>query len=281
MSIIEQQKIPSTYLRIPDRFLGGISQFKEPELIRALKTYYTAEDAKHIERLLQTLSTHLGRVQRETIVAKLDEGLLVPVEQVVNMAKRHVRTTEKSARGRSKTVIQAVTPTRPSQLATVAKWEKPMISELYEGPWDDETKLIEEFREGNPFSRNYVDFRKKLAKVFESQWSGKQCVLRATTHRLANYPGSRDDPLYRKLNWIRDILKQYGSVDQLKPAERTDFDPNMLIPLKTTSVEGKVYTFSEFLRTTPGVLRYPSTGQLLALWDGLQTANAGSESDLE
>lgn len=276
MSCIDQQKIPSSYLRIPDRFLGGIAQFKEPEVSRALKTYFTAEDAKHIERMLQTLSSHLVRVDREAIEKKLDESLFSPVEIVVNMAKRHVKTTEKSSRGRSRTVVQAVTPTRPSQLATVAKWEKSMITELYEQPWDREQMAIEDFNKIPYLQRNYVEFRKELSVIFEKQWSSKQSILRATTHRLATYPGNRDDPLYRKLNWIRDTLRQYGSIDQIPSSDRADFDPNVLIPLKSITIEGVVHTFSSYLRSETGTNRYPSTAQLLAQWEGLQTASAES-----
>lgn len=271
MACVDQSRIPSTFLQVPDRFLGGISQFKEPEISRALKTYFTATDAQHIERLLQILSSHLIKVDKQGVRSKMDESLFMPPESVVNKAKRHVTVTERTVKGRPKVVSQTVTPTKPSQLATVAPWERLSISELYERSWEEERCLIEDFKKVHHLDRDYIGFRKKLSGVFEKQWGSKQSILRATTHRLAGYPGDRNDPLYRKLNWVRDTLRQFSSLESLPREMSLDFNPSMLIPKsQIVSEDGKAYPYLQYLNGEEGKDRFPATCQLLDAWERLQ-----------
>jgi hypothetical protein len=277
MASVSQSKIPSTYLQVPDRFLGGISQFKEPEISRALKTYFTASDAETIEKLLQVLSSHLIKMDKEGVRGKLDVNLFMPPETVINKAKRHVTVTERTAKGRSKTVSQTVTPTKPSQLATVAPWERSSVAELYEQAWEEERSLVEEFKKVPHLERDYIGFRKKLSGVFERQWGGKQTILRSTAHRLGGYPGDQTDPLFRKLNWVRDILKQYGSLETIPDAMVSDFNPSMLLPRNhVVTSEGKAVHYLPYLSSEEGKDRFPATCQLIDAWEGMQTARAGA-----
>jgi hypothetical protein len=272
MACVDQSKIPSTYLHIPDRFMGGISQFKEPEVTRALRTFYTADDAKHIERLLSTLASHVVKQKREEVKAKMDVGLFALPEVVVNYAKRKVTITDtKAGKGKKKTHTETLTPTKPSLLATVGPWERNAISEMYEGPWIHEKRLVEEFKKIPHLDRNYVQFRKELSRLFESQWASKQKVLRSTTHRLGGYPGQKEDPLFKKLNWIRDSLKEFGSVDQLPSVVLADFDPHALIPgYQLLREDGSAVSFPTYLTEDEGKRRFPHTVSLMMQYEGFQ-----------
>jgi len=268
MACLDQSKIPSKYLQIPERFLGGISQFKEPEITRALRSFYTPEDAKLVERLLQILSTHLYRVKKDIVRSKMDKSLFLVPESVVNMTKRRVSHTERTSRGKSKTIVETVTPTKPSQLASVAPWERSAISELYEQSWITERNLVESFTEKIPLDRDYVDFGKKLSKIFELQWGSKQKVLRATQHRLTAYPGKPDDQLYKKLNWIRGELMQMGSIEAVPLSARSEFDPLSLIPPGSITLEGgKVVPFASYLKGDEAKAHYPQTARLISLYE--------------
>jgi hypothetical protein len=281
LACLDQHKIPSTYLNIPERFLGGVASFKEPEISRALKTFYTADDAKHIEKWLQVLSTHLIRVSKEGVRSKLGETMFAPAESVINKAKRHVSVTEKTTRGRSKTVQQVVTPTKPSQLATVAQWERSAITELYEKPWLAEKDIVENFKQKSPIDRDYVDFRKKLSVIFERQWAVKQQVLRATAHRLKGYPGEQSEPLYRKLNWCREWLRSVNTMASIPVPAVPDFDPTTLIPSFTQETsDGRTVTVLSYIRCTEGKDLYPATSRLIEEWESLQAAFAGANASV-
>jgi hypothetical protein len=263
LASIDQSKIPTKYLQIPDRFLGGIANWKEPEITRALRSYYTAEDAKHVERLLQILSTHLIRVSRQEIRDKVDDSLFKPIENVINMTKRHITITERTQKGRPKAVSKAVTPTKPSLLATVAPWERNAISELYERSWDDEKYLVDGFRKLHPLDRDYNSFGKKLSEVINEQWGSKQKVLRQTSHRLAGYPGDQNDPLYKKLNWCRETLRKWNNIESLPQDLYPEFDPVALIPGGNTFENKKMLSFVELILSPDGKDRYPKTRQLI------------------
>jgi hypothetical protein len=239
LAVIDQSKIPTKFLQIPDRFLGGTKAFSESELSRALKIYYTADRAKHLETLLQTLSTHAVRVNREEIRKKIDESLFSPIEEVIHALKRKTTKTVQSKRGKPMTSIEALTPTKPSQLATVAPWERSTVSDLYEQPWTEEDTLINSFKETNWFERDYHNFSKKLGEIMERQWGNKQKILRVTSPRLNGYPENQGDLLYKKLNWIREYLRSVGDLASLRDEILINFDPVVLIPSGDKPVEGK------------------------------------------
>jgi len=279
MACVDQTKIPSKYLHIPERFLGGISQFKEPEITRALKTFYEATDAEHIGRLLQILTTHVVRVKGVSVRAKMDVSLFLNPEAVVNMSKRRVSHTEKTARGKSKTVTETVSPTKPSQLATVTPWERDAVTELFEKAWIDEKKLVSEFGELRPLDRNYIEFSKQLTKLFETQWGQKQVVLKKTQHRLAAYPGDKGDQLYKKLNWARTTFSQWGSIEAVPGDLISDYDPANLVAVGVYHHGGQSIPALTFLRSEPGRDAYPQMGRLFDSYEKVTSGDDSEESE--
>jgi hypothetical protein len=121
-------------------------------------------------------------------------------------AKRVVQIEEKG-RKKDKKVQKTVTPTKPSQLATVAPAERQLVSELYESPWDQLSRMDEAFQKRNAFQIKFPELLKKLREQNNLMWSQKQKVLRATRHRIDYCPENKaEKDLTKKLTNVRVYL---------------------------------------------------------------------------
>jgi len=122
-------------------------------------------------------------------------------------AKRVVKIEKKGKKKKAETILKTVTPTKPSQLATVAPAERSIVSELYETPWDNFAQMEEAFKKRNPFEIKFPELLKKLREVNNLMWSQKQKVLRATRHRIDLVPSNKNETeLTKKLTGVRVYL---------------------------------------------------------------------------
>jgi hypothetical protein len=271
LSVINQHKVPTKFLKIPERYLGGTQQFREPEITRALQTYFKSDQAIHLRHFLESLLEHSIRVNRGKAEGKIGKGVFLPASETLHVFKRKTRrVVQTSKRGGKTTVVEVIDPTKPSQLATIAPWEREAISEIYEYPWETLKKLADEFEETLPMDRDYERFGKKISEMFTLQWQSKQYLLRATKHRLEGYTGDRSDPLFKKLNFVREYLSQYATLEMLPASVRQDFSPYQILPSRIS--KGK-----ELEATPPDVLYkdkrmatlFPHADRLLSAWEKL------------
>jgi len=201
------------------------------------------------------------------VKAKLGDTLLVPHSEFLHSLKKRVSRTVSQKRGKSMTVIESIDPTKPSQLATVAPWEKEFVSEVWEDPWKQEAELIEEYDTTPPFNRNYEDLVNRVNKIFNEQWKAKQRVLKLTKHRLDGYPNKREDPQHMKLNWIREYLTKIGTMSQVPRCAETDLDPITTFGAeKFTDSEGYTTSFENAYRSSKLIATYPQAEKLFSDW---------------
>jgi len=126
--------------------------------------------------------------------------------QLSQRAKRVVKV-EKKGRQKGQVSSKTVTPTKPSQLATVAPAERSLVSELFEKPWEDLAKMEAAFIAKNPFTLKFSELLEQLRKLNNAMWSQKQKVLRATRHRIDYEVGNKViTELTRKLTNVRVYL---------------------------------------------------------------------------
>jgi hypothetical protein len=280
LSVLDQHKVPTKFLKIPQRYLGGTSQFREPEIVRALQAHFKSDQVPHLRRLLESLLEHSIRVDRERHKGKIGISVFLPTSEILHAFKRKTRKTQqKSRRGGSTTIIESVDPTKPSQLATVAPWEQDAVSEVYEYPWEQQKKLIEDFEKMSPIDRNYNDLGERISDIVNKQWEAKQRVLRATKHRIEAYPDNRDDQLFKKLNWVRKKLAEFALIEGIPLDGRDEFSPYSILPprisrkdvFEATSIE--VLYKDGRLKTT-----FPQTARLLAAWENLKAKELAEQS---
>jgi hypothetical protein len=271
LSVLDQHKVPAKFLKIPERYLGGVTKFKEPEIIRALQTHFKNDKVQHLRRFLESLLEHSIRVDRSRHEGKIGINVFLPTSEILHVFKRKTRKTlQKNRRGGMTTVIESIDPTKPSQLATVAPWEREIISEVYERPWDLQKKTIDEFEKKSSIERNYNEFGQYLAESINKQWEAKQRVLRATKHRIEAYPGKREDLLFKKLNWVRETLTEYAVLEGIPHAARREFTPYSILPSKISLTGEFEPTPVEVLKTDGRLaLHFPHTDRLLSAWEKL------------
>jgi hypothetical protein len=280
LMVLDQKRIPTKYLRVPERFLGGTTQFKEPELTRTLRTLVAQTSLEKIESLLHNLTAFSVRSNVEMVRAKIGENLFLPSSEFVHSLKRRVTRTIVTA-GRKKGISSTTTvdATKPSQLATVGNWERDAIIELFEKPWESEQKLLHEFNKTRGVERNYSEFATRLSQILDLQWSCKQQVLRRTRHRIELYPEDRDAAQWKKLNWMRKILSEFTTLDRIPANLLTEFNPYPLIGVeKITLPDGFTHTISGLYQAKKLNAIHPSCDVLLRSWDNLIT-NQSAKAD--
>jgi hypothetical protein len=201
------------YVQVPGRFLGGTSEFQEPESIRTLKSLISG-DIDLINDLLKNLAAHVYKTQGDQVRQKIDDSLFTAFPEFVHMFERRARVESKKGRGKkiqsSYTTIKA---TKPSTLTTVAPWERDAAQELYDSPWADLAALEREFNQTRAIERNYNDMSRKLSIIINEQWSAKQILLRKTNHRLVLSGLDDQTPLWQRLNKVRSILAEQKSLE--------------------------------------------------------------------
>jgi hypothetical protein len=207
------KKIPLKYVQIPKRFLGGSSEFQEPESIRTLKSIISV-DVDLINDLLKNLAAHVYKTCRSKVLAKIDNSLFTPFPEFVHMFERRARVENKKNRGKKvATSYTTIKATKPSTLTTVAPWERDAAQELYDSPWTDLAALEKEFNKTPALDRNYVQFSKRLNEIIAAQWSNKQKLLRKTNHRLVLSGLPDSTPLWQRLNKVRSILSEFKTME--------------------------------------------------------------------
>jgi hypothetical protein len=208
-----KHKIPIKYVQIPPRFLGGTSEFQEPESIRTLKSLISG-DIELINTLLKHLAAHVYKTQAVQVEEKIDSSLFTPFPEFVHMFERRARVENKKGRsGKVKTSYTTIKATKPSTLSTVAPWEKESCQELYDGPWQELTELETEYMSTQPLLRNYVQMSQRLTSIINAQWTSKQTLLRKTNHRLAVTDLPDSVPLWQRLNRVRQFLSEQKSIE--------------------------------------------------------------------
>jgi hypothetical protein len=278
---IDQKKIPTKYLKIPSRYLGGTEQFKEPEVTRVLRTLIASSILERIEALLHNLASYAVRHNLAKVRNKLGENLFCSSSEFVHSLKRRVtKLVTSGTRRRGISKVETVDPTKPSQLATVAPWERNSISEIFEDPWEKEKNLIKEFEEIPGLDRDYPEYARKLGHILDQQWGAKQQILRLTRHRLEAYPEKRDAPLWQKLNWIRGYLIELGTLERLPGDILPDFNPYSLIGSeKVSEPDGFINTVSGLHKANRLSAIYPSAEELLQRWDTYRTEISVLQTD--
>jgi hypothetical protein len=271
LSVIDQHKVPTKFLKIPERYLGGTQQFREPEITRALQTYFKSDQAIHLRRFLESLLEHSIRVNRGKAEGKIGKGVFLPASETLHVFKRKTRkVVQTSKRGGKTTVVEVIDPTKPSQLATIAPWEREAVSEIYEYPWETLKKITDEFEETQPMSRDYDKFGKRISELFTLQWQAKQYLLRSTKHRLEGYHGDRGDPLFKKLNYIREYLSKFATLEMVPAEIRQDFSPYQILPSRLSKGKELEATPPEVLyKDKRMVTFFPQTERLLSGWEKL------------
>jgi len=270
--VIDQKKIPITYLNIPKRYVGGTSDFKEPEDIRQLRTFSSGDLIEKLKDLLTALTRFVVDNDREKVSAKIGEGLFMQVNEHIHLHKRtvvrHIKTKSKSV----KDVAQSIDPTKPSQLATVASWEKESIREVFDEPWQKEESFIKKFELIKPIDRNYVELGREISQIFDEQWKNKQKVLRLTRRRLELVATKAEEPKWKQLNAMREYLTSIGNIGRIKDYEVPYFIPHELFSEeKITTVDGFISPIVSLYKDKTLRKYYPSTQGLLEAWDSFES----------
>jgi len=258
-------------------------QFKEPEIVRALQAYFRSDEVDHLRRFLEALLEHSVRIDRERVEGKIGKGVFLPTSETLHVFKRKTRKIVRtSKRGGSTTTLEVLDPTKPSQLATVAPWERDAVSEVYESPWDAIKNVMDSFEKTEPMARDYGKFGKKLSELIDQQWQAKQRILRSTKHRLEGYPGNRGDPLFKKLNWMREYLTSKANIESLQKDELSDYNPYQILPSSLSKG-------TELSPTPPEVLYkdrrmatlFPQVDRLLSSWVNFYAFLTGESSSVK
>jgi hypothetical protein len=258
-------KIPIKYIQVPSRFLGGTSEFQEPESIRTLKSMISG-DVELINDLLKNLAAHVYKTQREQVKQKIDASLFTAFPEFVHMFERRARVENKKGKsGKVKTSYTTIKATKPSTLSTVAPWEKDACQELYDSPWKEMSDLEELFTKTPTLERDYFQMAKTVTRIINEQWSAKQTLLRKTNHRLAVSGLSDSTPLWQRLNRVRSFLAEQKSIDTcdaetlLRIVKAYDILPSGLVTLK----DGFNTSWEFAFKRGDLAERYPATTRLI------------------
>jgi hypothetical protein len=258
-------KIPMKYVQIPSRFLGGTTDFQEPESIRTLKSLISG-DVELINTLLKHLAAHTYKVQADQVKKKIDSNLFTSFPEFVHMFERRARVENKKGKsGKVKTSYTTIKATKPSTLSTVAPWEKDACQELYDSPWKEMSDLEELFTKTPTLERDYFQMAKTVTRIINEQWSAKQTLLRKTNHRLAVSGLSDSTPLWQRLNRVRSFLAEQKSIDTcdaetlLRIVKAYDILPSGLVTLK----DGFNTSWEFAFKRGDLAERYPATTRLI------------------
>jgi hypothetical protein len=267
--VCANSKIPLKYVQIPSRFLGGTSEFQEPESIRTLKSLISG-DVELINTLLKHLAAHVYKTQAVQVEQKIDSSLFTAFPEFVHMFERRARVENKKGRGgKIKSSYTTIKATKPSTLSTVAPWEKEACQELYDQPWLDLANLEKLYNNTEPLNRDYISMSKKLTDIINAQWSSKQALLRKTNHRI-EVTGLQDSvPLWQRLNRVRQILSEQKSIETcdretLRRIVRVyDILPTGLVTLD----DGFRTNWESALKRGSLVNKYPATSRLILAYE--------------
>jgi hypothetical protein len=263
--------IPLKYFQIPGRFLGGTTEFQDPESIRTLKTLLSG-DVERIDDLLKNLAAHVWKTQCEQVKSKIDESLLMAFPEFVHMHERRARVQSKKGRGgRVITTFSTIKPTKPSTLSTVAPWEKESVQELWDSPWDELQSLEKEYINTPPLDRKYAELSNKLTSIINDMWQHKQIMLRKTQHRLVLSKLSDQTPLWQRLNATRANLSESKSIDtcDVEILFRTISVYDILPSGFTTLEDGLKTSWVTALKEGHLTARYPQTSRLIRRYDDI------------
>jgi hypothetical protein len=270
LMVTNPENVPQRFLKVPERFIGGTQSFKEPELIRQLRANVSADLVEKLDRLLHNLTSFTVRIDKERVKGKIGDSLFVPVSEFIHSFKRKVgRTATKAKKRQQNVVYEPVDPTKPSQLATVAPWEREMIAEIFEDPWNQLQHLIDEFSKTHPLERNYSKFTELIRKIVEQQWEQKQKILRRTRRRLDLVPESIGEELWKKLNWMREYLNEKADIKNLGENLYYLFDPYELIGTIEVIDPSDKFTYNIHSLHKQGKLLqfYPHTYANIRVWE--------------
>jgi hypothetical protein len=199
-----------------------------------------------------------------------------PVSELVHSVKRSVKI-ETGKGKKKKTSTKAIDPTKPSQLATVAPWEKESFRELLESPWDRYASVIASFEKEAVYARNYDAFLDNIKEIGEDMWRAKQIALRATQNRL-NRIKNVGQPNWQRLNTVRAELALVDLTNESDWDKISDLSPYVSLPSHGYGEE-KSSISSIFARHKAGDLReYPKTEALLQLWDSIENSLCEAKS---
>jgi hypothetical protein len=211
--VCADSSIPMKYVQVPPRFLGGTTEFQEPESIRTLKSLISG-DVELIDDLLKNLASHIYKVWKDQVRQKISACLFTAFPEFVHMFERRARVQSKKGRGgKIKSSFTTIKATKPSTLSTIAPWERDAVQELYDSPWPALQQLEKEYESTHPLDLNYVSFAKKISDIISEQWTNKQIVLRKTNHRLVVSGLDDSTPLWQRLNKVRTILAEFKSIE--------------------------------------------------------------------
>jgi hypothetical protein len=277
LSVLDQHKVPAKYLKVPERYLGGTMKFKEPEIVRALQMYFRAEEIPHLRLFLEALLEHSIRVNREGVLRKIGVSVFLPTSEILHVFKKKTRKTLQTQRkGKSITVTESLDPTKPSQLATVAPWEREAVTELYEEPWADLKKLVDSFELKGAADRDYNEFGKEVSRLIDKQWEAKQRILRATKHRIEIFSlDKKETQLFKKLNAVREALTTIGVLDACRKDVLPDMDPWQLLPSRILRRGSEPELPEVLFRDLRMASLFPHVNRLLSTWETIKPVPSG------
>jgi hypothetical protein len=261
--------IPIKFLQIPIRFLGGTTEFQDPESIRTLKSLISG-DVELIDDLLKNLASHVYKTQGSQVKQKIDACLFTAFPEFVHMHERRARVQNKKGRtGRVITTYTTIKATKPSTLVTVAPWERDAVEELYDSPWADQTNLEREYNSTPALERDYNSLSHRLGKLVNEQWFNKQLVLRKTNHRLAVSGLDDKTPLWQRLNSVRSILTEQKSIETCdretlkRIVSAYDILPSGVVTLE----DGFSKPWTSAFKAGDLRIRYPQTSRLIDTYE--------------
>jgi hypothetical protein len=270
--------IPMKYIQLPKRFLGGTSEFQDPESIRTLKSLISG-DVDLIDDLLKNMASHVWKHMRSQVMEKIDSGLFTPFPEFVHMHERRARVqTKKGKGGRILTAFNTIKATKPSTITTVAPWEREAVQELYDSPWTALADLEKEYNNAPALTRDYTDMSHRLNIIITDQWSNKQTVLRKTNHRLvlSNLPDTT--PLWQRLNRVRTILTEFKSIETCdrETLSRVVTAYDILPPGQIILEDGFKKAWSSAIKEGDLADKYPATTRLIKSYhDNITPASQG------
>jgi len=267
-------KIPMKYIQVPSRYLGGTTEFQEPESIRTLKSLISG-DVELINDLLKNLAAHVYKTQGSQVRQKIDASLFTAFPEFVHMFERRARVESKKGKGKKKTSYSTIKATKPSTLTTVAPWEREAVQELYDSPWHDLAALEKEFNKAPPLERNYNALAVKLTNIINDQWSSKQTLLRKTNHRLALTGLPDTTPLWQQLNRARSILAEFKSIDNCdrKALSSTIIAYDILPAGLVTLQDGFKTSWVQAFKDGALASTYPATTRLIGTYQDIITSD--------
>jgi hypothetical protein len=273
-------KIPIKYIQVPKRFLGGTSEFREPESIRVLKSLVSG-DVDLINDLLKNLAAHVYKTQSSQVKQKIDSGLFTAFPEFVHMFERRARVESK--KGKGKKIISSystIKATKPSSLTTVAPWEREAVQELYDSPWAELAELEKEFNKTSALTRDYNALAVKLSDIINRQWSNKQILLRKTNHRLVLSGLQDTTPLWQRLNKVRSILAEYKTMETCDDSTiRRIIVAYDILPMgQTTLSDGFKTSWVQAFKDGAISDKYPATTRLIRSYQARVTPDESAVS---